>query len=181
MKFRYKKMIAFALFIVLLYYNSSSVFAADPYLDYGYPDKYIYVKDYTDLYNSTWISILEQGIIAWNSSTSKVVLGKSENSTNTIEAGRYSQAWYGLTTQYRNSLGRVVKFEIQINARTIGEDAANIPNFAKSTAVHEYGHVLWLCDNPSTSYDSIMKYSRNREKMIVPQYIDIVNVNAKYS
>lgn len=100
---------------------------------------------------------------------------------NSIEAARYNDTWYGLTSQtYNSSTGYTTKFTIKVNARTISEDATNFNNFAKSTVTHEFGHVFWLCDNPNTSKSSIMKYSRNRNSMTAPQTFDVDNVNAKY-
>lgn len=41
-------------------------------------------------------------------------------------------------------------------------DVATIfSNFAKGTVAHEFGHVFWLCDNPSTAEPSLMKYSND--------------------
>lgn len=73
-----------------------------------------------------------------------------------------------------------LKSNFQTRSRTISNKATNISNFAKSTVTHEFGHVFWLCDNPTTNKSSIMKSSRNRNTMTVPQTFDIDNVNAKY-
>lgn len=96
-------------------------------------------------------------------------------------ADKYADTWYGLTSQtYNSSTGYTTKFTIKVNARTISADATNFNNFAKSTVMHEFGHVFQLCDNPNTSKSSIMKYSRNRNGMTAPQTFDVDNVNAKY-
>lgn len=71
-------------------------------------------------------------------------------------------------------------FCVKINANTIEHDATNTSNFVMSTITHEFGHVFRLCDNPSTSMASIMKYSRNRNTMTGPQQFDIRNVNNIY-
>lgn len=161
--------------------SSILVYAADPYLSYGSKTGSINVQSYSNKYNDTWVSILNNGISAWNNSRAKVSISKTSSSANTIEAARYDDTWYGLTTQtYNTSTGYTSKFVIKINARTISDDALNFSNFARGTVTHEFGHVFWLCDNPSTTKSSIMKYSRDRNTMTLPQTFDIDNVNAKY-
>ncbi|WP_152600474.1 hypothetical protein [Bifidobacterium biavatii] len=156
-------------------------YAADPYLPYGSKTGTINVKNYSDKYNDQWISIIDNGISAWNNSRANVAISTKLFSNNSIEAARYDATWYGLTTQtYNTSTGYTSKFVVQVNAKTISADASDFANFAKSTVTHEFGHVFWLVDNPSTAQSSIMKYSRNRNIMTTPQTFDINNVNAKY-
>lgn len=104
-----------------------------------------------------------------------------ERSKNYIEAAQFDDEWYGLTTQTYNTLtGYTSKFVMQLNARTISSDATDYRKFIKSTVAHEFGHVFWLCDNPSTASKSIMQHRRDREKTTAPTTFDINNVNAKY-
>lgn len=160
---------------------SVTVYAADPYLSYGCQSSSITVKPYASKYNDVWVSILNHGRSAWNNSSAKVNISVSSNSKNTIVAGNYSESWYGLNTQtYNTSTGYTSKFTIQINSRTISDDASDFNNFAQSTVAHEFGHCFWLCDNPSTSKASLMKHTRNRNTMTIPQSFDIHNVNDKY-
>ena len=176
-----KTTMAFFLAVVLSIIIPLDVYAADPYLDFGCQYGSISVKSYSNMYNSTWIGILDGGRAAWTNSSANVSISISSYSSNKIEAGRYDDTWYGLNTQtYNTSTGYTTSFVIKINARTISNDATNVTNFAKSTVVHEFGHSFWLCDNPSTSSSSIMKYSRNRNTMTTPQTFDINNVNGKY-
>lgn len=165
----------------LVFGSLMAVYAADPYLSCGSKSGSISVKSYSDKYNDTWVSILNNGISAWNNSKANVSISKSSSSSNVIEAAKYDDTWYGLTTQtYNATTGYTSKFVIKINAKTISDSATNFDNFAKSTVTHEFGHVFWLCDNPSTTKSSIMKYSRDRNSMTVPQTFDVDNVNAKY-
>lgn len=168
--------------VLCMFFVSSIVtYAADPYLSCGSKTGSVNVKKYSDKYNDTWVSILNNGISAWNNSRANVSISKTSSSKNSIEAAQYDDTWYGLTTQTYNIItGYTSEFVIKVNARTISADATNFDNFAKSTVTHEFGHVFWLCDNPNTSKSSIMKYSRDRNTMTTPQTFDIDNVNAKY-
>lgn len=170
--------------IMMISINEISVMAADPYLSHGCEHGDIKVKPYSSLYNSIWVSILDNGRSAWNNSSANVSIYTNTSSENVLEAARYNDTWYGLNTQtYNTSTGYTTKFIIQVNARTISNDATDFNNFAKSTVAHEFGHSFWLCDNPttsSTSTKSLMKYSRDRNTLTTPQTFDINNVNAKY-
>ena len=176
-----KSLLGITLSIIFLITMPLMVYAADPYLSYGCQYGDITVKPYSSLYNSTWVTILDNGRGAWNSSSANVSISTSSSSNNTLEAANYSDTWYGLNTQtYNTSTGYTTKFVIKVNARTISNDATNFSNFAKSTVAHEFGHSFWLCDNPSTTSSSLMKHSRDRNTMTTPQTFDINNVNAKY-
>lgn len=176
-----KKIGAIATAICLMLGSSIAVYAADPYLDYGSKTGNISVQNYSDKYNDTWVSVINNGISAWNNSKANVSISVSSKSSNTIEAAQYDDAWYGVATQtYNTATGYTSSFVIKLNARTITRDATNFANFAKSTVTHEFGHIFWLCDNPNTTEKSIMKHDRNRNTMTVPQTFDINNVNAKY-
>lgn len=156
-------------------------YAADPYIANGSETGNITVKNYSSDNNYAWVRIIDDGIAAWNDSGANVSISTSSSSDNTIEPARYNDTWYGLTTQTcYASTGYTIKFIIQINARTIADDAADIFNFATSTVAHEFGHVFWLCDDPNTTKPSLMKYNRDRNTMTTPQQFDIDNVNAKY-
>ena len=165
--------------IAIIFNFSLAVHAKDPYLDIGSKTGKIDIQSYNNKYNDIWVTIIDNGIANWNDSSANVSISVSSKSSNTIEAARYDDSWYGLTTQ-RNNIFTGYSFEIQVNARTISADATNTSNFATSTVTHEFGHIFWLCDNPDTGEDSIMKYNRDRNTMTKPQSFDIDNVNAKY-
>lgn len=176
-----RKIAAFMLAVGFAFCSTIAVYAADPYIDCGSETGNVTVKSYSSNYNDIWVGIINDGIAAWNDSSANVSISTSSSSNNTIEAARYNDTWYGLTTQsYYVSTGYTTKFTIQINARTIADDATDTQNFATSTVAHEFGHVFWLCDNPNTTEASLMKYSRDRNTMTTPQQFDIDNVNAKY-
>lgn len=176
-----RKISGMILALALAFHFSLAVFAADPYNNYGSQSGNISVQSYSSSYNSTWVGYLDNGRAAWNNSTANVTISTSSSSSNTIQAAQYADSWYGLCTQtYNTSTGYTTQFTIQINARTIAADATNNANFAKSTIAHEFGHVFWLCDNPSTTSSSLMKYTRDRNTLTTPQTFDINNVNAKY-
>lgn len=169
------KKLGAAVLVLTLIGHPLTAYAADPYLNIGSATAHVSVQKYSNKYNSTWVSIINNGIAAWNNSSAVVSIAVSNSSSNTIEAAQYNDSWYGMTTLTGNS-----KYAIKINARTIQNQATNYSNFATSTVVHEYGHVYWLCDNPNTTRASIMKYNRDRNSMTTPQSFDINNVNAKY-
>ena len=176
----FKKLLGVVTSIAIIFSSSVAVYAADPYLDYGSKTGKVTVKSYSSL-SDDWVSIIDTGIANWNDSSANVSISVSIFSSNKIEAAQYSDTWYGLTTQtYNTSTGYTSKFVIQINSKTISDDATDFTNFAISTVTHEFGHVFWLCDNPNTTKSSIMKYSRDRNTMTTPQQFDIDNVNAKY-
>lgn len=176
-----RNIVVFLLVIGLMLCSVIAVYAADPYIACGSETGKVTVKDYASVNNYAWIRIIGDGIAAWNNSSANVSISTSASSDNLIEAARYNDTWYGLTTQEcYTSTGYTIKFTIQINARIIDEDATDIFSFATSTVAHEFGHVFWLCDDPNTTKASLMKHSRDRNTMTTPQQFDIDNVNAKY-
>lgn len=176
----FKKLLGVVTSIVIIFCSSVTVYAADPYGNCGTKTGTIIVQSYSGL-SDEWVSIIDTGIANWNNSSANVKISVFLWSSNKIEAAQYSDTWYGLTTQTHDaSTGYTSKFVIQINSKTISDEATNFSNFAISTVTHEFGHVFWLCDNPNTTKSSIMKYSRDRNTMTKPQQFDIDNVNAKY-
>lgn len=166
--------------LVILASASITTVSAAIYLNYGSKSPYINVLSYTNAYNDTWVSILDNGRSSWNTSSAKVTVTTTSSSANQIYAAQYADSWYGLATRLQTSGGYITKFKININARTIGNDAINFNNFARNVVAHEFGHIFWLSDNPTTSSASLMRHDRNRNTMVGPQPYDIVNVNAKY-
>ena len=176
-----KKLLCIMMSLCIIGICPISVYAADPYGECGSKTGKISVKDYSSSYNSLWVSAIDNGISAWNNSSANVTISVSSSSKNYIEAAQFDDEWYGLTTQTCNILtGYTSKFVMQLNARTISSDATDYRKFIKSTVAHEFGHVFWLCDNPSTASKSIMKHRRDREKTTALTTFDINNVNAKY-
>lgn len=143
--------------------------------DIGSPTPGINVKSPDNL-NDTWKTPINNAITAWNGTATKVTIGYSSASSNTITAAQYSDTWYGLNTQWRSPY----KYTIQLNARTITRDAKNFSNFVKGTAVHEFGHCFFLKDNPNTTLPSIMKYSNDFNTVTTPRPYDIDDVNSVY-
>ena len=82
---------------------------------------------------------------------------------------------YGLTTT-SHSGAVVVSAKIEINTSTIGSSTA----FRRSTVTHEFAHLMWLNDNPSTTDFSLMRHNRDREIIYTPQMIDIYHLLKKY-
>ena len=155
---------------------------ASIYWSHGSPTANFTVKPFYNLYNNTWVTILNNGMNAWNYSPAHVSVAVSSYSLDEIQAASYADSWYGLTWPYvYPSTGILSHFIIQINSRTIFADAGNFNNFAKGIVAHEFGHCFWLDDNPTLVGDeSIMNYSRNRNVICSPQPFDIANVNAIY-
>lgn len=71
---------------------------------------------------------------------------------------------------------RLISFTISLNASHSG---ITNTNWAKSTATHEFGHVLGLNDRQSGD-NSIMSHNRNRTTIHRPQQQDISNVRSLY-
>ncbi len=44
------------------------------------------------------VSVIDNGISAWNNSSANVSISKSSSSKNLLEARRYNDTWYGLTS-----------------------------------------------------------------------------------
>lgn len=150
------------------------------YLNHGSAGKYIYVYPYS--YNDLWQAAIDQSRSNWNTSSAPIYFYTSSSSNNRIYASQYDYTAYGKTYPLEVSGSTLTKFKIELNSRTIANDAAsgNVSNFIQSVLVHELGHTIWLADNPITSSSSIMKYSRNRDTMTNPSSYDIANVDAKY-
>lgn len=128
----------------------------------------------------SWSSIVSESVSAWNNSNAKVSINEKSTSKNSVVITDYTDSWYGLNSSTLNSSGYISKYTIHVNGRTIIENARNVHDFIKSTITHEFGHVFWLCDNPVTGQASIMKHTRDRNVMTVPQQFDIQNVNKMY-
>lgn len=126
----------------------------------------------SDLFNSTWSKPISDAYSAWNSTSNKVNVRMLSTSKNRLYAAGYSDTWYG-----NSSPANPGPFTIKLNARTINNDAYNLPNFIKSTMVHELGHIFCL---DHTTKTSIMNGYRNRNTMTTPQKFDITEVNSVY-
>ena len=177
-----KKIISLLLVIIVLFRPALVAYASGPYMECGSSTGNISIKSYSNDYDGVWVDMFDAGIEAWNSSSANVTISTTYVNVNTIEAARYNDTWYGHCEYIYNPLTKhIISFDIKINARTISESATNFFNFAKSVIVHEFGHVFWLDDNPSTTEASIMDNNRDRNTMTEPQQYDINNVNAKYN
>ena len=78
---------------------------------------------------------------------------------------------------------RLITYRIILNSNTISRDAINFSDFVTSIFAHEFGHSIWLADNPSEASGtngSIMNHSRNRNTLTVPTSFDVASVNEKY-
>lgn len=162
--------IAVALFV------SVSEVADAKYLPYGSSSSTVTVN-YS--LNPTWTTAVDAGRNSWGNSSAPVKVNKSSSSGNKLNASNRSESWYG-----QNSLTvsgkKVTKFTITLNSRTINRDKNNFKNLVHSVTSHEFGHVFWLADNPTTNSASLMKHNRSRESIRNPQGFDINNVKAKY-
>ncbi len=162
--------------LAILMFNATTAYAAR-FLSYGWPSATIPMNAYS--YNSTWQTPMNQSVLNWNNTPTKIGFSKSSNSNNYIYASQYSWSAYGkCTSTYRGN--KLTSYTIRLNSRTISEDATNFSNFVQSVFVHELGHTIWLGDNPDTTSSSIMKYSRNRNSMTKPSSYDVNSVNTKY-
>ena len=177
-KKRFQRITLFVMTItsVILIFNVTTAYAAR-FRSYGWPSATVPVKTYS--YNSTWQTPMNQSVLNWNGTPTRIGFSKSSSSSNNIYASQYSWSDYGkCTSTYTGS--KITNYTIKLNSRTISADATNLSNFIQSVFVHELGHTIWLGDNPNTSSSSIMKYSRNRNSMTKPSSYDISSVNTKY-
>ncbi|MDC3418341.1 hypothetical protein [Aquibacillus salsiterrae] len=140
----------------------------------GYPTPNFSLRNFN--YNDTWEPPMDRGIVEWNNTPTLVRIGTSSSSPNTVVAQQFSYAAYGY---YYNWTHTDKDFEIELNSRTISNDATNIQNFIQSAMTHELGHALWLADNPSST-SSIMHYDNNFNVNYKPFQFDINNVNTKF-
>lgn len=132
---------------------------------------------YRPTYNPSWETPLSLGGSSWNSRP-EVHLYRTSSASypSALYVGPYSWSSYGTYTRHYlpNS------FTIRINSTRIAADATNFSRFAQSTISHEFGHVLNLVDNPTTTSSSIMKHSRNRNTLYNPTSWDLARVGAHY-
>ena len=170
------KVIVIISILSIMCLSSINVFA-DRYLSFGWPSSNIPIQEYD--YNDVWQPAMDASLSNWNNSGAGITYSKVSSSDNTVTAAQYSYSDYG--RRYRTYSGsELLDYDIELNARTISEDATNFSNFVQSVFVHELGHNLWLDDNPDTTSSSIMKYSRDRNTMTNPQTYDVNSVKAKY-
>ena len=171
----------FALIIILLGVSVSSSASGSTYWSYGSPDRDITVPYYYSSLSPTWASIVNNSISTWNT-YSNITISYLSSSPNGIYVGSYVGEWYGKTTVLSSNGPYILSFKIQLDYMNINADATSLVNFGRSTCTHEFGHVFWLDDDPpgSTSTNSIMNRTRNRDTLYTPQTMDINNVNAKF-
>jgi hypothetical protein len=155
---------------------SSEMPASAIYYSGGMPSATFSIKPWN--YNSTWQSPLDSALASWNATATPANLTKSSGAAATLTVSSVSDTWYGLYTP--TGIWPFRSFTIRLNSRTISADAINVSNFIRSTFAHELGHGLSLGDNPTTSASSLMKHSRNRNTMYLPQSYDIAEVNSYY-
>lgn len=79
-----KKRLETVVMIFIMSGMSVTAYAADPYLNYGSKTAHVNVQTYSDKYHSTWVSIINNGIAAWNNSTAVVSIATSSSSSNLI-------------------------------------------------------------------------------------------------
>jgi len=144
----------------------------------GYPSRSFNVK-YDNL-NSTYTGYFNTTRSRWNSSGAGVSISLNASAASAVTAASYKDSWYGYYS-YTWVL-KVTKVQIKVNTRTLqaGAPSGQYLNWFYSTAVHEFGHALKLHDNPNTTSNSIMTYSRNRSTITTPQTYDVNNVKACY-
>ena len=153
--------------------------ASEAFLTYGSTTRNItlQLKGSTTT-NSTWLPIISASRNAWNNSiaNTNITITTTGTSKYTLTVAAFPmERWYGLTTT-SHSGAVVVSAKIEINTSTIGSSTA----FRRSTVTHEFAHLMWLNDNPSTTDFSLMRHNRDREIIYTPQMIDIYHLLKKY-
>lgn len=153
--------------------------ASNAFLNYGSTTRNIslQLKGSTTT-NSTWLPIINASRNAWNNSNANTNITTTTTGTSkyTLTVAAFpTETWYGLTTT-SSSNGVATSAKIEINTSTIGSSTA----FRRSTVTHEFAHLMWLDDNPSTTDFSLMRHDRDREMIYTPQMIDIYHLLKKY-
>lgn len=148
---------------------------------YGYPTVYIPIKSAV---SSEYTNAVKNAVAAWNNAI-PITTGKKNKvktlfyfdnkASNVIYSQERSESWVGAYSYYTKK-GKTYKFNIYLNDRLLKNKSEN---YKQSVAVHELGHALSLNDNPPET-QSIMRYDRNRNIMIVPQPDDIAGVKKQY-
>lgn len=150
-------------------------FFSNAYLNhnFGWQSTSIPIKNAT---SSAYTKVVTNSIAAWNNAIpGDVNIYLKKKTQNTIYSGNYADSWIGYYSYYTKK-GKTYKFNIYLNDRLLANQS---DNYKQSTLVHELGHALSLADNPP-NVQSIMRYDRNRNTMIVPQQDDIDGVKSFY-
>lgn len=150
-------------------------FSSNAYLNqnFGWQSTSIPIKNAS---SSSYKTVVNNSIAAWNNAIpGEVNIYLNKKANNTIYSGSYADSWIGYYSYYTKK-GKTYKFNIYLNDRLLANQSNN---YKQSTLVHELGHALSLADNPP-GVQSIMRYDRNRNTMIVPQQDDINGVKSFY-
>ena len=92
----------------MIFASTIVTYAADPYLSFGSKTGNVNVKKYADKYNDTWVSVIDNGISAWNNSSANISISKSSSSKNSIEAARYDDTKVQLRMNLDTFFGYVI-------------------------------------------------------------------------
>lgn len=150
-------------------------FFSNAYLNqnFGWQSTSIPIKNAT---SSSYTTVVNNSIDAWNNAIpGEVNIYLNKKANNIIYSGSYADSWIGRYSYYTKN-GKTSRFNIYLNDRLLANQS---DNYKQSTLVHELGHALSLADNPP-GVQSIMRYDRNRNTMIVPQQDDINGVKSFY-
>lgn len=174
-----KKKLVFALFLLALFIGSTTTAYAYTHLSTGHTIAHFYLQNdcTTTIYNTA----ISNSKTAWVNTPTPVYFLSSNDTNHYHGIENYSTA--DTTNAYYSPgwleyvfWGRATTFTIYLNDYNLST-ASN--NYRQSVIVHELGHAFCLDDNPAES-PSIMRYDRDREKLLVPQQDDIDGVNFAY-
>lgn len=128
---------------------------------------------------SAWKPLIETARDGWNSSKAGTNISlTSSSSPYCLYVDYYPWNELGRTEKWPQGNYTATSAIIRINRSHIDELSDN----AKTSVIaHEMGHLFWLGDNPYTTEQSLMSYSRDKETVIRPQFIDVYHVVNKYS
>jgi len=138
----------------------------------------------TSLDDATWRYGMQQSVNNWNNSSANITFAVSATAPHQVRAKPSIYAWVGAVFPYDVSGAELKSFDIELNSRTIANEAIANGNSLGSTItyvfLHELGHVLGLCDDPTTTQgqNTIMKWLT--KLITVPPTYDISSVNALY-
>lgn len=177
-----KKIAGLVLVLGALIANSTNISYAAVYLQYGSQTKNSTIKTFS--YSEPWNTIVTNGYSAWNGTSAGTNISLSSYSMNNVVVSGFQDTWYGLFSANSISGNFVTNYTVNVNSRTISQDAVNINNFGQSVVAHEFGHLFFLNDNPVDSGSgknmSLMNHARDRETVIRPTGFDLLNVTNKY-
>ena len=129
-----------------------------------------------------WEGNMHSSVNSWNTHVGHFVRFEHSVASNNLAVKRLNMqgSWFGMAYMWVSGGSSIVQFEIVLNHDHIVAQAINVNNYVRSIMAHELGHILGLADNPSTTSNTIMSHTRQRNIITIPQPFDIESVRIVY-